>query len=130
MLNHEPLHPYFDELCALAASGQISEPEFVELQDHLKECEECRSAYSDFTDLLHYKLPLAHPELTGVSKPGGFFLGIPPIANAFSRKRANRALRFPACLCGILSSESWQFGCCPHWTTQSLLRSQLWYCSW
>ena len=73
MLNHEPLHPYFNELCALAAGGQISEPEFVELQDHLKECAECRSAYSDFTDLLHYKLPLAHPELTGVSKPGGIF---------------------------------------------------------
>ncbi len=37
MLNPEASHPkYFEELCALAASGQISEPEFVELQDHMR----------------------------------------------------------------------------------------------
>ena len=56
MLNHEGSHPeYYEELCALAASGQISEPEFVELQDHLQHCAQCRSAYADFTDLLHNK---------------------------------------------------------------------------
>ena len=69
MLNHE----YFQELCALAAGGQISEPEFVELQDHLRDCAECRSAYADFTDLLHDKLPLADPELTGSSRLASIF---------------------------------------------------------
>jgi len=69
MLNHEGSHhEYFEELCILAASGQIGEPEFVELQDHLRQCAECRSSYSDFTDLLHNKLPLADPELIGSSK--------------------------------------------------------------
>src|SRR5438445_990842 len=41
MLNHSE---YFEELCALAASGQISEPEFEELQDHMRDCARCRSA--------------------------------------------------------------------------------------
>src|SRR5882672_10380757 len=69
MLNHED----FQELCALAAGGQISEPEFVELQDHLRDCAECRSAYADFTDLLHDKLPLADPELMGSSRLASIF---------------------------------------------------------
>ena len=70
MLNHSE---YFEELCALAAGGQISEPEFVELQDHLRDCAECRSAYADFTDLLHDKLPLADPELMGPSRLASIF---------------------------------------------------------
>jgi anti-sigma-K factor RskA len=75
MLNHEGSHPeYFEELCALAATGQISEPEFVELQDHLQECAHCRSIYGDFMDLLHNKLPLADPELLGSPKLPVFFL--------------------------------------------------------
>ncbi len=74
MLNHEGSHSeYFEELCALAAGGQISEPEFVELQDHLQDCARCRSAYADFTDLLHNKLPLADSELTGSSGLASIF---------------------------------------------------------
>src|SRR5690349_11146172 len=66
-------HQHFEELCALAASGQISETEFVQLQDHLQQCAHCRSTYSDFIDLLHDKLPLADPEVVGSSKLSGFF---------------------------------------------------------
>src|SRR5262245_48939130 len=73
MINHERSHPeYYEELCALAASGQISEPDLVELQDHLQQCEACQSAYVDFIDLLHHKLPLANPEVAGASKAPGF----------------------------------------------------------
>ena len=73
-MNHEGSHSeYFEELCALAASGQISEPEFVELQDHMKHCAACGSIYIDFIDLLHNKLPLADPELTGSFNRTGFF---------------------------------------------------------
>ena len=61
---------HFEELCALAASGQISESEFVELSDHLPNCNSCKSIYGDFIDLVHYKLPLADPELTGSFKLG------------------------------------------------------------
>ena len=74
MLNHEGSHhEHFEELCAIAASGQISEAEFVELQDHLQQCSDCRSASSDFVDLVHDKLPLAHPDIVGSSKLPGFF---------------------------------------------------------
>ena len=74
MLNHESAHPeYFEELCALAASGQISEWEFVELQDHVQGCPDCRSRYEEFIDLLHNKLPLVDPELRGSSKVAGLF---------------------------------------------------------
>jgi hypothetical protein len=66
-------HEYFEELCALAASGQISEPEFVELQDHVRDCARCQSAYADFIDLLHSKLPLAGSERIGSSRLAGFF---------------------------------------------------------
>ena len=74
MLNYETSpHQHFEELCALAASGQISDPEFVELQDHLQQCAHCRSTYSDFIDLLHDKLPLADPEVLRSSKLSSFF---------------------------------------------------------
>jgi hypothetical protein len=75
MLNPEASHPnYFEELCALAASGQISEPEFVELQDHMRDCARCQSAYADFIDLLHNKLPLVGSERIACSRLAGFFL--------------------------------------------------------
>jgi len=69
MLNHE----YFEELCALAASGQISEPEFVELQDHVRDCAPCQSAHADFIDLPHSKLPLVGSERIAGSRLAGFF---------------------------------------------------------
>ena len=76
MLNDEGSHPeYFEELCALAASGQISEPELVELQDHMQQCAHCRSVSADFIDLFHNKLPLMNPELMGSFKRPGFFSG-------------------------------------------------------
>jgi hypothetical protein len=74
MLNHEGSHPeHFRELCALAAGRQISEPEFGELQDHMRDCAYCRSSYTEFIDLLHNKLPLVDPELKGSSRLGGLF---------------------------------------------------------
>src|SRR5262245_6124328 len=74
MLNHEGSHQeYFEELCALAASGQISEAEFIELQDHLQQCSQCRSVYVDFVDLLHVTLPLVDPNLAGSFNPSGVF---------------------------------------------------------
>jgi hypothetical protein len=74
MSNLEGSHSeYFDELCALAASGQVSEQEFVELRDHMQHCAHCRSALTDFTDLLHHKLPLADPDPLSSSRLTGAF---------------------------------------------------------
>ena len=70
MRNEEGSHlEYFDQLCALAAGGHLSEGEFVELQDHLAECARCRSASGEFFDLVHHKLPLADPEVSGSGMP-------------------------------------------------------------
>src|SRR5215467_6348253 len=74
MLNPEGSHPeYFEELCALAASGQISETEFVQLQDHMRDCARCQSAYAGFIDLFHNKLPLVGSERIVSPRLGGFF---------------------------------------------------------
>src|SRR5260221_8857702 len=46
-----PNHPgkdWYEELCALAAIGELSSSEFEELQKHLTECEDCRQVYADF----------------------------------------------------------------------------------
>src|SRR5258705_10848261 len=46
-----PNHPgkdWYEELCALAAIGELSSSEFEELQKHLAECVDCRQVYADF----------------------------------------------------------------------------------
>jgi hypothetical protein len=93
MLNHEASnHEHFEELCALAASAQISEPEFVELQDHLQECVDCRSAYADFIDLFRNKLPLADPEVVDSSTRTGFFSEYPSYRERFLARARRQGL--------------------------------------
>ncbi len=48
----------FEELCALAALGQISAGEYAELRSHLMECEDCRRSRKDYLEILHEHLPL------------------------------------------------------------------------
>ena len=46
-----PKHPnndWYEELCALAAIGELSSSEFDELQRHLAECDDCRELHADF----------------------------------------------------------------------------------
>jgi Sec-independent protein translocase protein TatA len=46
-----PNHPgkeWYEELCALAAIGELSSSEFEELRKHLAECGDCRQVYADF----------------------------------------------------------------------------------
>jgi len=89
MMNNEGPHSeYFDELCALAAIGQIGELEFVELQDHMQNCAQCRSSYGEFIDLIHNKLPLVDPELSGSNRLAGF-----PSAASSYRERFSHARR-------------------------------------
>jgi hypothetical protein len=45
-------HERFEELCALAASGQLAGQEYEELIEHLRHCESCRAAYQDFSNIL------------------------------------------------------------------------------
>ena len=48
----------FEELCALAALGQISAGEYAELRSHLMACEDCRRSRQDYLEILHEHLPL------------------------------------------------------------------------
>jgi hypothetical protein len=45
-------HDEFDELCALAATGQLSPEEERTLSEHLASCESCRAACEDFSAIL------------------------------------------------------------------------------
>jgi len=51
-------HEYFEELCALAALGQISKEEYEELLLHLRSCTPCRIRHVEFMEILHEHLPL------------------------------------------------------------------------
>lgn len=55
---HDLNHERFEELCAVAALGQISVDEYAELRAHLNLCESCRSSRKDFLEILHEHLPL------------------------------------------------------------------------
>ena len=44
-------HEQYEELCALAASGQASADELSDLRSHLEGCPSCRSAAYDFTQI-------------------------------------------------------------------------------
>jgi hypothetical protein len=55
MVNHD----YFDFLCALAASDELTEPERVELHDHSLKCVSCRNRILEMTRMNAYLL-LSH----------------------------------------------------------------------
>jgi len=44
-------HEHYEELCAVAASGQASEAELADLKAHLDTCPTCRSLAYDFTEI-------------------------------------------------------------------------------
>ena len=44
-------HEHYEELCAVAASGQASEVELADLRSHLETCPSCRSMAYDFTEI-------------------------------------------------------------------------------
>ena len=44
-------HEHYEELCAVAASGQASEVELADLRAHLDTCPTCRSLAYDFTEI-------------------------------------------------------------------------------
>lgn len=50
-------HEKFDELCALAMSGTLTDNELSELQTHLQACLECREAYNQYQVLTRDGMP-------------------------------------------------------------------------
>jgi hypothetical protein len=96
MMNPEGAHTeYFEELCALAASGQISEPEFQELQDHMQDCVRCQSAYAEFMDLVHSKLPLVASDHSGSGSRRHFFFKRSSYRERFLARARREGLAVP-----------------------------------
>jgi hypothetical protein len=58
-------HDKFLELCAIAASGELTELEQKELQTHLAACPECRQALKEFEAAAGIGVPLLHSHLSG-----------------------------------------------------------------
>src|SRR5262245_15978426 len=51
-------HEAFEQLCALAVTGETTAEEFRRLQEHLHECPSCRASYRDFHSILNEGLPI------------------------------------------------------------------------
>jgi hypothetical protein len=66
-------HSHFEELCMLASVGQISEPDYQELSDHLRKCSRCCDSYSEFLRLTREELPLLAAEDTTTQESAGIF---------------------------------------------------------
>jgi hypothetical protein len=56
--HHHPSNDWYEELCALAAIGEVSPSEFEELQRHLAECSDCSQLYGDFRRITSHDLGL------------------------------------------------------------------------
>jgi hypothetical protein len=69
-------HSHFEELCSLAAVGQITPTEYEALSDHMRGCAQCQDAHAEFYNLVHAQLPLLAAQEAQVPKPTGLLAGI------------------------------------------------------
>jgi hypothetical protein len=76
-------HEEFLELCALAASGGLSESEGKKLREHLIACSECREVMKEFGAVVDEVIPKLAPELTQD----------PPLDLSFSQEKAKASFR-------------------------------------
>src|SRR5438105_4319491 len=56
-----PKHERFEKLCSLAALGEVTPEEMIELHDHLRGCARCKITLADFSSIIDDRLPLADP---------------------------------------------------------------------
>ncbi len=62
-----PRHERFEQLCSLAALGEVTPEEMIELHDHLRGCARCKRALADFSSVIDDRLPLADLGRAGIS---------------------------------------------------------------
>ena len=85
-------HEEFDELCALAATGQLSPAEESRLSEHLDECESCRRACGDFAAILR-ELPA--PERGPLNRGTGPKIDEKAFREKFLARGGPKAAAFP-----------------------------------
>ena len=76
-------HKEYLELCALAASGSLTEAEGKKLREHLVACSECREAMKEFDAVVDKVIPELAPELTTE----------PSLDTTFSQEKAEASFR-------------------------------------
>ena len=64
-------HEHFEELCALAASGQASQPDLADLKAHLETCPSCRSFTDDVMQLSAQSLSMLAAKRSQCEIPSG-----------------------------------------------------------
>jgi len=95
-------HEQYEELCALAASGQASEAELEDLRAHLDGCPSCRCAAYDFTQIsaqglaqvaakrLHCDIPLGMTQrFVARARSEGIEMRREPVVPVMRPKRVN-----------------------------------------
>jgi hypothetical protein len=76
------IHERYEEMCAVAAIGELPDWEFDELQDHMSVCDQCRRLYRDFGRIAANDLgTFAVPRQSESSN----FAGAPPIDDLLSK---------------------------------------------
>ena len=64
-------HEHYEQLCALAASGQASQPDLADLKAHLETCPGCRSLADDFTQVSSQGLSMLAARRSQYKIPSG-----------------------------------------------------------
>jgi hypothetical protein len=76
------MHERYEEMCAVAAIGELPDWEFDELQNHLSACHQCRELYREFCRISAHDLgTFAAPRQSESSK----FVGTPPIDDLLAK---------------------------------------------
>jgi hypothetical protein len=74
-------HEYYEQLSALAAMGELSPAELIELEQHASDCRPCAVASAEFSHIVHAELPALHAERTP---------WLARFMNLFTRKRSEQ----------------------------------------
>ena len=64
-------HEHYEELCALAVSGQASQPDLADLKAHLESCPSCRCLADDFTEVSAQGLSMLAAKRSQCQVPSG-----------------------------------------------------------
>ena len=89
-------HQQFEELCALAVIGEISEGESARLIAHLKVCEECRASGWQFEQIVYQQLPLAGPSpCESFAEKARFFIAGRGYRERFAVRAAQEGIHLP-----------------------------------
>jgi hypothetical protein len=87
-------HEYFEQLCALAAIGEISTEELTVLRAHLGACLDCRQEFAGYRELVHQQLPLADLPPKPKNKFLISFVGDDGVRERFYTRARNRSFQF------------------------------------